>query len=245
MVPDQPVSGETYETQNESVQMRDKITSLERMMAIMIDQNNTLLQNANRSNVPVGDLLSSEQSAAPSSTPGTSKGKGRGKGRTRAQPSVSPPAPPPRQQSLLGKLNPFSQGYDPDYEPSPDEDEDESQSVASRDHSTRSAVHPPPIPETQNYQAGQTARYITSLKLEINRFVFFTHFLLIFCSFYIVWTNSVYREIFLYRGDSLNFSYDNLAKLDNMFIIWRLIFYYFISVCQLTSWNHLKLNLMP
>ena len=177
----------------------------------------------------VGDLLSSEQSAAPSSTPGTSKGKGRGKGRTRAQPSVSPPAPPPRQQSLLGKLNPFSQGYDPDYEPSPDEDEDESQSVASRDHSTRSAVQPPPIPETQSYQAGQSARYITSLQLEINRFVFFTHVLHIFCSFYIVWTNLVYREIFLYRGGSINFSYDNFAKLDNMFMFGDL---YFIILFQ-------------
>ena len=34
MVPDTALSGEAYATQNESVQMRDKITSLERMMAL-------------------------------------------------------------------------------------------------------------------------------------------------------------------------------------------------------------------
>ena len=50
--------------------MRDKITSLERMMQIMIEQNNTLIQNANRNNVPVADLLSDQPSSAPSPTPG-------------------------------------------------------------------------------------------------------------------------------------------------------------------------------
>ena len=169
------MSGETFASQNESVQMRDKITSLERMMQIMIEQNNTLIQNANRNNVPVADLLSDQPSSAPSPTPGPSKGKGRGKGRT--QPPVSPPAPPPRQQSLLSKIFTTQQpDPDPDYRPDEDED-DESQSVASRVHSTRSSGPPSaPSPDTQSYQAGKSSRYISSLQLEINRFQFFTFY---------------------------------------------------------------------
>ena len=157
--------------------MRDKITSLERMMQIMIEQNNTLIQKANvaQNNVPVGDLLSNQP--APSPTPGPSKGKGRGKGHT--QPPVLPPAPPPRQQSLLSKIFPMTQQPDPDPDYRPDEDEDdESQSVASRVQSTQSSgPTPAPIPDTQSYRAGKSSRYISSLQLEINRFLFFTFYI--------------------------------------------------------------------
>ena len=166
------MSGETFSTQNENVQMRDKITSLERMMQIMIEQNNTLIQNANvaQNNVPVGDLLSNQ----PAPSPGPSKGKGRGKGRT--QP---PPPPPPRQQSLLSKIFPMTQQADPDPDYRPEEDDDdESQSVASRVQSTRSSgPTSAPIPNNQSYQAGKSSRYISSLQLEINRFLFFTFYI--------------------------------------------------------------------